>query len=164
MGDVTSDQAAASYFAMTPTSASARLTLISALLFAPASLAAAAPGLFGDWRTPDGSVLRTTPCAQALCIKIISVTPTAPGTLDQKNPDPALRNRSLCNLQIGRDFSIAGDTQATNGHLYDPESGKTYKGNIDLEGDTLKLRGYLGVSLFGRTEIWHRTVDVKPCS
>ena len=149
---------------MTPTPAAAKLALLSALLLAPVSLIAAAPGLFGDWKTADGSVLRTTPCAQALCIKIVAVTPTAPGTLDHNNPDPALRNRSLCNLEIGRDFSLAGATQATGGHLYDPESGKTYRGKIDLEGDTLKLRGYLGVSLFGRTEIWHRTAGVKPCT
>lgn len=142
----------------------AKLATLGALLVAPLSLSAAAPGLFGDWKTADGSVVRTAPCGQALCIKVIAVTPTAPGTLDHNNPDPALRKRSLCNLEIGSDFTIAGDTQATGGRLYDPESGKTYKGNINLEGDILKLRGYIGIALFGRTETWRRTTTVKPCS
>lgn len=149
---------------MTSPRIKAKLVLLSALLLAPLSLWAADPGLFGDWKTADGSVVRTSPCAQALCIKIIAVTPTAPGTLDHFNPDPALRNRSLCNLEIGSGFTLAGDNQATGGRLYDPESGKTYKGNIDLKGDTLKLRGYIGITLFGRTETWHRTANVKPCS
>jgi len=149
---------------MTSPRITAKLVLLSALLLAPLSLSAADPGLFGDWKTADGSVVRTSPCAQALCIKIIAVTPTAPGTLDHFNPDPALRHRSLCNLEIGSGFTLAGDNQATGGRLYDPESGKTYKGNIDLKGDTLKLRGYIGITLFGRTETWHRTANVKPCS
>ncbi len=139
-------------------------TLLAALLLAPLSLAAAAPAaLLGDWKTADGSVVRTFACGTALCIKIVTITPTAPGTLDQNNPDPGLRKRPLCNLEIGSDFALNGDSQATGGRLYDPESGKTYKGNIDLKGDVLKLRGYIGVALFGRTETWRRTSEVKPC-
>ncbi len=138
--------------------------LLALFLLAPLSLSAAAPGLFGDWKTPDGSIVRTLPCAQEVCIKIVSVSSTAPGTLDHNNPDPALRSRSLCNLEIGSGFEPSGDTEATGGRLYDPESGKTYKGNIALEGDILKLRGYIGVALFGRTETWHRTSTAKTCS
>ncbi len=141
-----------------------KLAGLVALLLLPLCLSAAAPRLFGDWKTADGSVVRTFPCGQALCIKIVTITPSAPGTLDQNNPDAALRTRSLCNLQIGSDFAIAGDTAATGGRLYDPESGKSYKGNIDLKGDILKLRGYVGIAVFGRTETWHRITDGKPCS
>ncbi len=138
--------------------------LASFLLIAPLSLSAASPALFGDWMTADGSVVRTFPCADTLCIKIVTITPSAPGTLDHNNPDPTLRSRSLCNLEIGSTFNLTGDSEATGGRLYDPESGKTYKGNISLKGDTMKLRGYIGVALFGRTETWHRTSNVKPCS
>lgn len=143
---------------------SAKPVLLAAIVLTPVSLVAADHGLFGYWKTSDGSVLRTIPCAQGLCIRIVSVTPTAPGDLDHNNPEPSLRKRPLCNLEIGSNFTLAGDTKATGGSVYDPESGKTYKGNIDLTGDTLKLRGYIGITLFGRTETWHRTADVKPCS
>ena len=138
--------------------------LLASLLIAPTPLLAAVPSLFGDWKTADGSIVRTIPCAQAVCIRIVSVTPTAPGTLDQNNPDPALRKRSLCNLEIGSGFAPSGDGEATGGRLYDPESGRTYKGNIALKGDILKLRGYIGVALFGRTETWQRTSAVRSCS
>ncbi len=141
-----------------------RSSLPALFLLGPLSLSAAASSLFGDWKTADGSVVRTFPCSNALCMKIVTITPKAPGTLDRNNPNASLRQRSLCNLEIGTGFNMSGDTAATGGQLYDPESGRTYKGNINLVGDTLKLRGYLGIALFGRTEIWHRAGSVKSCS
>lgn len=138
--------------------------LATALLLAPASTLAADPhGLSGDWKTPGGSVIRLSPCANALCLRIVTLSPTAPGTIDQNNPNSSLRNRSLCNLEIGNGFTPDGDT-ATGGHIYDPMSGKTYRATIKLEGDTLYLRGYIGIAAFGRTESWKRTTDAKPCS
>ena len=54
-------------------------------------------------------------------------------------------------------FRYKGDNKWTGGTIYDPNNGKTYKGNITkIDTDTLKLRGYIGVSLFGRNEIWTR--------
>ena len=45
----------------------------------------------------------------------------------------------------------------TGGSLYDPESGKIYSGKIALNPNgTLNLRGYIGISLFGRAEVWSR--------
>ena len=119
--------------------------------------------IFGDWKTPDGSVVRTYPCAAAVCMKIVAISSTAPGGVDANNPDPKLRNRPLCNLEIGDQFVLSGETAAAGGRLYDPMSGKTYKGNLDLAGDSLKLRGYVGIPLFGRTETWHRAGEVKTC-
>ena len=139
------------------------LSLAAAALW-PFPLSAAAPGLFGDWKTTEGSVVRTFPCSQALCMKIIALGSAASGARDQKNPDASLRNRSLCNLEIGSSFTLSGGTEATGGRLYDPESGKTYKGNISLDGNRLKLRGYIGFAVFGRTETWQRAADVKPCA
>ena len=42
------------------------------------------------------------------------------------------------------------------GHIVDPANGKVYKCNIWLEGQDLKVRGYIGVSVLGRTQTWHR--------
>ena len=42
------------------------------------------------------------------------------------------------------------------GQVVDPKNGKIYSGNIWLEGDNLKLRGYIGISLIGRSQIWHK--------
>lgn len=138
--------------------------LAAALLTPAATLAADAHGLTGNWKTPDGSVVRLAPCANALCLRIVSIAPSAPGTVDRNNPDPSLRDRSLCNLEIGNGFTFSGD-QATGGHIYDPMSGKTYKATLKLASpDTLNLRGYIGIPTFGRTDSWQRTTDVKPCN
>lgn len=44
------------------------------------------------------------------------------------------------------------------GSILDPENGKTYKASarVGEDGQTLEVRGYVGVSLLGRTQIWHR--------
>ena len=43
------------------------------------------------------------------------------------------------------------------GHILDPKHGKLYKCYLNLENeDKLKIRGYVGISLFGRTQYWHR--------
>ena len=141
-----------------------RYLSVAAVVLAPLPLAATAPGLFGDWKTTEGSVVRTFPCSQALCMKIVALPPAVPRALDHNNPDASLRTRSLCNLEIGSSFTLSGETEATGGTLYDPESGKTYKGNISLDGNRLKLRGYIGFAVFGRTEMWQRAADVKPCA
>ena len=43
------------------------------------------------------------------------------------------------------------------GKILDPKNGKLYKCYITLENnDKLKVRGYIGISLFGRTQYWYR--------
>ena len=83
---------------------------------------------------------------------------------DDRNPDPALRSRPLDGLAIMTGFEYAGDGRWQNGTVYDPNSGKTYKCSITLIDDnTLKLRGYIGIALFGRSETWTRD-DPDPAS
>lgn len=44
-----------------------------------------------------------------------------------------------------------------DGQILDPKNGKLYKCYITLEGnDKLKVRGFIGVSLLGRTQYWYR--------
>ena len=44
-----------------------------------------------------------------------------------------------------------------SGKVLDPKNGKLYKCYITLEGnDKLKVRGFIGISLFGRTQYWYR--------
>ncbi|MFV8341907.1 DUF2147 domain-containing protein [Flavobacterium sp. XS2P39] len=43
------------------------------------------------------------------------------------------------------------------GKILDPKNGKLYKCYIALESkDKLKVRGFIGISLFGRTQYWYR--------
>lgn len=80
-----------------------------------------------------------------------------PPRLDDKNPDPSLRHRPLQGMTIMGGFTYAGKGRWKGGTIYDPNSGKTYKATVTLvDRNTLKLRGYIGVSLFGRSDTWTR--------
>ncbi|TSD66321.1 DUF2147 domain-containing protein [Inquilinus sp. KBS0705] len=74
---------------------------------------------------------------------------------DTENPDPSLRSRQVLGIDLLRNF-IYEDEGYTQGKVYDPESGKTYDCKMKLNGDYLKIRGYIGLSLFGRTEVFKR--------
>lgn len=77
---------------------------------------------------------------------------------DTKNPDEKLRTTPIMNLVFLKGFKKEKDENKwSGGTVYDAKSGSLYKGWIKPEGDTkLKLRGYVGISLFGRTEEWTR--------
>lgn len=76
--------------------------------------------------------------------------------IDHKNPEKSLQNAPLLGLVILKDFKKAGDKTYEDGTVYDPKSGKTYSGRITFLGDKLDLRGYVGISLIGRTTSWTR--------
>ncbi|MFC3559363.1 DUF2147 domain-containing protein [Pedobacter jamesrossensis] len=76
--------------------------------------------------------------------------------VDSKNPTASLQNRQLLNLEILKDF-IYEDGKWTDGTIYDPKSGKTYSCNISLKSaDVMNVRGYIGISLLGRSETFRR--------
>ncbi|GAA3953612.1 DUF2147 domain-containing protein [Pedobacter ginsengiterrae] len=76
--------------------------------------------------------------------------------MDSKNPTASLQSRPLLNLEILKDF-VFEDGKWTDGTIYDPKSGKTYSCNISLKGnDVMNVRGYIGISLLGRSEAFKR--------
>jgi len=83
--------------------------------------------------------------------------------VDRNNPDPAKRNRSTLGLPIVFGFGPPDDEGVCEGgQVYDPESGRTYSGTIRMVGkDRLSLRGYVLVSMIGRTSTWTRVEPSK---
>lgn len=79
--------------------------------------------------------------------------------LDTKNPDDNLKSRPVMGLELLSDFEFDGDDEWENGKIYDPKSGKTYSCYMtftDKSKNNLKVRGFIGVSLIGRTTNWTR--------
>ena len=74
---------------------------------------------------------------------------------DTKNPTKALQSRNVLGLELLTGFTY-DDGIYSGGEIYDPETGKTYSCKISLEANKLKVRGYVGISLFGRTEYFER--------
>ncbi len=76
---------------------------------------------------------------------------------DVENPDPKLKSRPRLGLVILTDLAHKAGAKYAQGKVYDPKSGKTYSAQAELAGNNkLKLRGFIGVSLIGRTSEWTR--------
>jgi uncharacterized protein (DUF2147 family) len=114
--------------------------------------------ILGTWITQnkDGIVAISIATSGALEGRIVAGRSDAK-RLDEKNPDPALRTRPLLGTVMLQGFHYVGDGRWTGGTIYDPNNGKTYSCNLELaQPDTLRIRGYVGMPLFGRTEMWTR--------
>ena len=138
--------------------------LIALMAGSKTATTAAGTGVMGDWIGPTRSVVRVEPCGANVCVRIVKMPPNPPATEDLHNPDAAQRSRPLCGANIGTGFRLSDPAHLVDGRLYDPTSGKTYKGSITADGDAMKLHGYIGISAFGRTETWHRVPRVEACS
>jgi uncharacterized protein (DUF2147 family) len=67
------------------------------------------------------------------------------------------KDQPIIGMNILWDLREDGD-EYSGGQILDPNNGKTYRCKIALEdgGAKLKVRGFIGFSLLGRTQYWHR--------
>lgn len=145
-----------------------RIPLFSLALFSffytSSALAADATGY---WLTENKrAVIHTQECDQGLCGTIYWIIDGGL-TKDVNNPDESMRTRPMCGLQILWGFKKDGDTDWEDGKIYKADDGDTYSANITLKDqDTLGLRGYVGIPLFGKSQVWSRVSadDYKACT
>lgn len=77
--------------------------------------------------------------------------------LDTNNPDESKRDNPIIGLNLVNGFVYQGKGKWGDGTIYDPDNGKTYSCKMQLkEENSLKVRGFIGVSLIGRTQMWVR--------
>lgn len=83
---------------------------------------------------------------------------------DRNNPDPALRSRPLDGLRLLWGLRYDADArQWTDGHVYDSDNGHVFQCQMRLlDPNHLRLRGYLGITLFGGSSTWTRVDKVPP--
>jgi uncharacterized protein (DUF2147 family) len=74
--------------------------------------------------------------------------------LDINNEDPKKRDRPVMGLLILRGFKKEGANRYIDGTIYDPKNGKTYSAKMELKGQKLDVRGFVGISMLGRTDTW----------
>ena len=142
------------------------LTVIVAVvsLFASASFAHAADAVLGKWLTKGGkSHVEITNCGASLCGKIVWLKEpndkAGKPKVDIRNKNTKLRSRPLMGLSLIKGFEKADDKGAhwTGGTIYNASDGKIYKCYIQLQSDgRLKVRGYVAIKLFGKTQYWTR--------
>ena len=134
---------------------------LAALLLAvaaPLADAFAAPPE-GYWLTEKkGVMVRIYDCDGALCgqtvwLKKMNHSDGAP-RLDAKNPDPALRDRHWCGITAITGLKQDGEGEWSGGEVYDPKTGETFDFKLETVGERVKVRGFLGVPLLGKSETW----------
>ena len=115
--------------------------------------------IIGIWDTNDGAEVEIYEREGYYFGKFVRFYDDPPaGGIDSHNPDPALRTRSL----VGADFILKFeflDGKWKNGRIYNPENGKDYEADLELDGEDLKVRGWLWFRLLGRTVRWTRIVE-----
>jgi uncharacterized protein (DUF2147 family) len=79
-----------------------------------------------------------------------------------EDPDPVCNEckgenngKKVVGMMILWNLKEDGD-EWKGGTILDPKNGKTYKCKIKREGNTLKVRGFIGFSLLGRTQVWKK--------
>ena len=126
-----------------------------------ANVSVASDGIEGVWITADGDGLielqvQNEQLSGVIFGSLSDPTRKKPARYDDLNPDPNLRERPLLGLAIFANLVSSGDQQ-WKGEVYDPNTGKTYQCTVTLvDANTLKLRGYIGFSLLGKTRMWTR--------
>ena len=136
------------------------ITLLLAMAVSLAATAQKADAVLGRWINPSGE-------GQVLIFKkdnkyygklVWLKIPDRDGKpkLDIHNPDKNLATKPELGLELLKGFTFDGDDEYEDGTIYDPKNGKTYSCKMTIKGNSLKIRGYIGISLFGRSEVWTR--------
>jgi len=138
------------------------LWLMGALLFVVNAKAQNADAILGKWINPSGEgqiqIYKKGNLffGKLAWIKEPNDEATGKPKLDVKNPDKSLQSRPILGLELLKNFKFDGDDVYEDGTIYDPKSGKTYSCKMTLNGNKLKIRGFVGISLLGRSEVWTR--------
>ncbi len=138
-----------------------RLVLGCLLLSASAHADPASP--VGDWRTFDDrtgrerGLVRITETKEGLAARVLATVDPAEGQHVCEKCTDDRKDSPIIGLEILRGMHRDGDGWA-GGRILDPETGSIYQCEMHLEdgGRRLVVRGYVGFSLFGRSQVWVR--------
>ncbi|MDY0781496.1 DUF2147 domain-containing protein [Tenacibaculum sp. IB213877] len=126
------------------------------------SLSINAQTIFGKWENRDeesgkvNSVIEVYEKDGKAFAKIVEITNPERKDAVCDKCDGDNKNKPILGMDILTGLEKDG-SEWSGGEILDPKKGKVYKCFIELQGkNKLKVRGYLGVSLFGRTVYWHR--------
>jgi uncharacterized protein (DUF2147 family) len=87
-------------------------------------------------------------------------TPEGKPKVDAHNPDAAKQTTPVLGLNMLKGF-VFNEDKWTDGTIYDPENGKTYSCKITWRDGKIDVRGFMGISLIGRTDTWFKVLDIK---
>lgn len=132
------------------------------LFFIFFSISVNSQSIIGKWKTIDDetgeakSIVEVFSKSGKIYAKVVEVLDLVhKNSLCQKCSGDD-KNKPILGLTIIKGLSKDG-SEYNSGEILDPKNGKLYKCSLSLESkDKLKVRGYIGFSLLGRTQYWHR--------
>jgi uncharacterized protein (DUF2147 family) len=134
--------------------------VLAALPGAPAAHAQAGGEATGVWLTQAGDArVRVSKCGAGICGVVVGLRePINPATgkpqVDDKNPNPSLRNRPMIGLPLFSGMQATGPNR-WSGQIYNADDGSTYVSHVSLAGpDTLKVEGCVGALCGGENWTW----------
>lgn len=134
---------------------------LSILFFLILSLTTTAQTITGQWETYDDKTNEKKAVIEIYQTKGLYFAKIVEKFVGEKNSvcdncEGEKKGQPIIGLVVIEDIKKDGD-EFSGGTILDPESGKTYKCYLELvEDNKLKVRGYLGFSVFGRTQYWMR--------
>lgn len=139
-----------------------KVTFLSAMaLLFMAAQAFGQSSIFGKWKTIDDETGKAKSIVEIYekngeafgkVVKILdeSKQDIVCSACDEDDPR---KGQKILGMEILKHMEKDGD-EWTNGRILDPNNGSEYKCTIWLENGKLHVRGYIGFSLIGRTQVW----------
>jgi len=135
------------------------------VLFTMPLLAAEPDAILGVWKTNNDGKVEIYKKGKTYAAKIIDIKEkvypaddkmAGQSKVDRENPDKSKHKDPIIGMNFMHGFTFDGSIWS-GGKIYDPDNGKTYKCKLTLkDANTLQVRGFIGFSLLGRTEVWTR--------
>lgn len=130
------------------------------VFFTPFVFAAGTPA--GTWTTVDDktgekrAVIRLTVANGVLNGTVVKIY-SQPGDTGICSKCPGhFKNKPIKGLQFVWGLKEKGNGVWDGGEILDPKNGTVYRAKMTVEGNKLYVRGYVGISALGRTQVWVR--------
>jgi uncharacterized protein (DUF2147 family) len=136
--------------------------IYSSFLFFTSLFYAQQPSVIGKWKTIDDetgkakSILEIYEKSGKIYGKVLEILEAEHRNKVCSNCSGEDKNKPILGMTVIKGLTKEGN-EYNSGKILDPKNGKLYQCYITLESkDKLKVRGYIGISLFGRTQYWYR--------
>ncbi|MCX7117389.1 MAG: DUF2147 domain-containing protein [Legionellales bacterium] len=136
------------------------LSLVAAVVYLPVVFASTTPA--GNWTTIDDKT-----GVKRAQVHFIIQDGVMSGTVAKVYPRPGdsgicsscpgeFKDKPTLGMRIVWGLRDKGDGTWDGGRILDAKTGKIYRVKITMKGDQLIVRGYIGLSMLGRTQVWER--------
>mgnify|MGYP003350868720 FL=1 len=119
----------------------------------------------GYWKTIDDDTQRETSIVKLEIINqrlqgvVVKMLADPPDSVCEKCTDYR-KNQPILGMKIMEGLTQTKPGFWSGGEILDPDNGKTYRVQLSAHGDKLFVKGYIGISLFGREQVWVRVAGL----